>query len=312
MNVGGWMKFLLFGGALAGLWFVYDQFIAGSTVEDMARDYELEQHAEDFVKQTATAPSERDVHPVSGTAYTLDNYLPIASIPGQRIDHGYYQLYYSEKHEQAAWVAYRLTRDQLELPTVARTDDFRPDPMVASGSAQISDYQGSGYDRGHLVPAADRAYSDEAMSSTFYLSNASPQAIAFNRGIWKELEHQTRDWARAAGELYIVTGPVLQQQRYTRIGDNRVAVPKAFFKVLLDLREPEQKAIGFVMSNQAHEEPLDHFMRSVDEVEAITGIDFFASLPDEQEAQLERTYNASRWIYDEVRYKRRLVNQLKE
>ncbi len=104
------------------------------------------------------------------------------STTGQIVEHTYFTLSYSEDHEQAEWVYYELT-PMLINGTQARTDNFRPDPKVSTVSAQLSDYKGSGYDRGHLCPAGDMKLNKTAMSETFYLSNMSPQEASFNRGI---------------------------------------------------------------------------------------------------------------------------------
>ncbi|GAH82191.1 unnamed protein product, partial [marine sediment metagenome] len=126
------------------------------------------------------------------------------------IRHTAYTLKYKEKYEQAEWVLYKLTAERVK-GSYKRTNDFRPDPMVKTGSATLSDYKGSGYDRGHLAPAGDMKWSTTAMSESFYMSNMSPQNPGFNRGIWKKLEGQVRTWATDNEEIYIVTGPVLSE-----------------------------------------------------------------------------------------------------
>lgn len=235
---------------------------------------------------------------------TYQDFLPI-STTGKVIDHDYYTLSYSEEHEQAEWVAYET--DIHRLPkNVDRTDNFRQDRDISTGSASLDDYSGSGYDRGHLAPAGDMHFSREAMDRSFLMSNISPQESSFNRGIWRELEEQVRDWTRGYKHLYVVTGPVLTQRAKARIGDNYVAVPRAFYKVLLDYDEPELKAVGFVINNEKSDQPLDTYAMSVDEVEEITGLDFFHELPDNLEEKLERKYQVGRWPFDEERYRERI------
>ena len=212
--------------------------------------------------------------------------LPYASNPDEIIHHTGYSLLYSEEHEQPYWVAYLLTAEEI-AGDIDRTDNFRADSDIDTGSASLSDYRGSGYDRGHLAPAADMKWSLEAMKDSFYLSNMSPQAPGFNRGIWKQLEEWVRDQAGQCLELYVATGPVLTDGPYQTIGDNDVAVPKFYYKVLLDYTEPELKAIGFILPNQSSKQPLSVYAVSVDDVEAITGLDFFYLLDDAVEAQLE-------------------------
>ena len=151
------------------------------------------------------------------------NYLP-TSTTNQVVEHRYYTLSYSEKHEQAEWVAYYLTPYRVE-GGVERTDDFRKDPKVRTGSSSNADHEGSGYDRGHLAPAAAMAFSRTAMSQSFYLSNMTPQDPSLNRGPWRQLEKQVRQWARDKGKLYVVTGAVLNGVQ-DRIGPNNVSLPK--------------------------------------------------------------------------------------
>ena len=220
-----------------------------------------------------------------------------------------YALSYNEAHEQAEWVAYKLSGATLREPYVERTDDFRPDPAIATGSAHPNDYRHSGDDRGHLIPAADRAYSKLAMSETFLMSNISPQARQFNGGIWRELEELTREWAKDAGELYVVTGPLLDMEPKGVIGNNEVTIPGGYFKVLLDLEEPQLKAIGFVLPNTISYEPLYKFVATVDEVEALAGLHFFAGfLPEEVETELEAKADIDLWPLDKDKFRKLIEN----
>jgi len=226
---------------------------------------------------------------------------------GTLVYHQYYVLSYSEEHEQAEWVAYLLSRKRLEQPWVDRYDEFMEDSLVKSGSAHWRDYRNSGYDRGHLAPAADMAFNKEAMRESFYMSNISPQARHFNGGIWRELEELTRNWAKENEELYVVSGPVLSEPGKGRIGDCKVTIPTAFFKVLLDLREPELKGIAFWLPNEVSYQPLQEYALSIDEVEARTGIDFFPELmTGELETKLERDYEIELWRFSKKKYETRI------
>ncbi len=236
----------------------------------------------------------------------INDFLP-TSTTGEIIRHRNFTLSYSEKHEQAEWVTYTLTVEELNNYAPNRTNDFRADPSVRNGSATLKDYRGSGYDRGHLCPAADKSHSVEAVSETFLMSNMSPQEPGFNRGIWRELEAQVRDWSRVCKKMIIVTGPVLTKRAKKRIGEKkRLAVPRAFYKVLLDYEEPEKKAVGFIVPNEKSDKPISEYMVSVDDVEELTGLDFFPNLPEEEEKFLEHKYNPFRWIYDEERFQKRV------
>jgi endonuclease G len=202
------------------------------------------------------------------------------------IRHTGFSLLYNEKHEQASWVAYELTKDETNR-LVKRVNKFRPDPKVKSGTARDEDYKGSGYDRGHLAPAADMGWSVVTMTESFYYSNMSPQVPGFNRGIWKKLEEKVRDWAIENDAVYIVTGPILRDSLPT-MSSISLSIPEYYYKVILDYRAPVLKAIGFIMPNESSALPVMHYAVSIDEVEAITGIDFFHSLPDDQETELEK------------------------
>ncbi len=236
---------------------------------------------------------------------TYENFLPYYGNENL-INHEYYTLCYSEKHEQAEWVAYEMDVRRL-VKNAERSDSFRQDHDIPTGSAAVDDYYGSGYDRGHLVPAADMQFHPDAMYASFLMSNICPQVSSFNRGIWRELEEQVRDWTRGYKHLYIVTGPVLSKRAKARIGETTdITVPSAFYKVLLDYQEPELKAVAFVIPNEKSEKPLDYYAISVDEAEEITGLDFFADLPDRIEEKLESNYNVGRWPFDEERFKERV------
>jgi endonuclease G len=239
-------------------------------------------------------------------ATEVRNHLPDTRL-GTLVHHRYYSLSYSEQHEQAEWVAYKLTREMLDGPRVPRTDWFEEDPAVLSKSAHFEDYRSSGFTKGHLAPAADMAFSKEAMDETFLMSNISPQDRAFNNGIWRELEESTRDWARKHGHLYVVTGPVLENLFSQKIGRNQVSVPSAYFKVLLLDDFESSKGIGFIIPNTLSERPLSDYMVSIDDVEEITNLDFFKNiLTQSTEEKIESTFNSREWPFDLSRFDRRI------
>ncbi len=213
----------------------------------------------------------------------------------QIVKHSVYALGYAEKYEQPAWVAYRLTASMVS-GTNKREDNFRPDPGVATGSAVPEDYRGSGYDRGHLAPVADFKSSAKWMDETFFMSNMSPQLHEFNAGIWEKLESKTRGWARHNKTIFVVSGAILRDGLPTIGRYNKVAVPEMYYKVILDIREPERKAIGFIFRNEGTRKPLESFALSVDEVERQTGLDFFPKLPDDLENQLESQVAPAVWF----------------
>src|SRR5450759_1514716 len=215
-------------------------------------------------------------------ASTAQELLP-TSTTHQIVRHSYYTLSYSEKDEQAAWVYYELTPEMVRGKQ-KRTDDYRPDEKVTTKSAQLEDYRGSGYDRGHLCPAGDMKLNYESMTESFFLSKMSPQNKEFNDGIWNDLENKVRSWTLTKGKLYIVTAGVLTSN-LGKIGRDGVTVPKYFYKVLYDPRN--EKMIAFLLPNANSNKPLSDFVVTVDYVESLTGIDFFPALPDSLENNLE-------------------------
>lgn len=211
------------------------------------------------------------------------------------IHHTAFSLLYSEEHEQAIWIAYELTSEETNKQ-FDRSDKFIVDPAVKTSSATNADYKGSGYDRGHLAPAADMSWSNQTMQESFYYSNMSPQDPSFNRGIWKKLEELVRTWAVENNSLYVVTGPILSSGLST-IGPNNVSVPNYYYKVLLDYSQPEIKAIGFILPNRSNKGSLTEFAVPIDQVEAMTGLNFFPNLPDKVESMLESSICISCWSW---------------
>lgn len=223
-----------------------------------------------------------------------DFYLP-KSTTNELVKHKYYTLSYSEKHEQAEWVAYELKKNQLSYTNHQRPF-FEEDPEVETGSASWRNYKKSGYDKGHLCPAGDRRFSEEAFVETFYTSNISPQLNDFNAGIWNRLEQKTRYWASKYDGVYVVTGGVLSND-LKGIGKENVSVPKYFYKILLDNSRGEYKTIAFLMPHEDSERPLNNFVVSIDKIEKMTGIDFFPRLSDAIENKLEKSSDYKGWSF---------------
>ncbi len=256
----------------------------------------------------AATPTEMPARPTPAPekpaqSQVSESILPV-STTGEVVRHTWYVLSYNEDHEQAEWVAYELTRDRLNQNWSERPNSFRPDPDVRTESATPRDYSGSGYDKGHLCAAADMAFNDAAIDETFLMSNMSPQAPAFNGGVWRELEELTRDWARNFERLYVVTGPVLTQQPLGQIGFSKVSVPATYYKVLL---APEQhKAIAFVLPNAVSTKPVLEYAYSIDQVEKLTGLDFFPNTLKGLDEELEGSLDLDAWPINRKRYEERL------
>lgn len=205
-----------------------------------------------------------------------------------------FSLSYNEEYEQAEWVAYVLTCSETK-GKIKRTDNFREDERIMNGSANDQDYKRSGYDRGHLMPAADNSWDLTAMKESFLYSNMSPQEPSFNRGIWKELEEQVRDWACTFDSIYVVTGPIFTNNM-KRIGPNKVAVPPYYFKALLYYSSNKTEAIAFILPNEKSNKEIYQYVVTIDSLESKINFDLFYKLNDEFENTIESKYNLNFWF----------------
>lgn len=214
-----------------------------------------------------------------------------------------YVLSHNNLDKIPAWVSYHLTAAYVD-GTEARTDDFRPDEdLSAEERAELSDYRGSGYDRGHMAPAADmRGRGTQVVSESFLLSNMTPQIPAFNRGIWSRLESIVRKWAKSREEVWVITGPLFLDEddngniQYEVIGVNEVAVPPYFFKIIVSqVQGQTPEVIAFVLANRGSRRPLEDFLVSIDFIEEQTGLNFLDVLPDPIESQIESQRVVGLW-----------------
>ncbi len=226
---------------------------------------------------------------------TNEYFLP-TSTTGQIVHHEGYSLSYSEPHEQAEWVAYELKKSHLSKINFKRPY-FEIDKAVTTGAAHWRNYKKSGYDRGHLCPAADRKYSQSAHDETFLTSNISPQKHDFNSGVWNRLEQKTRYWASKYDGVFVISGGILKGNMRT-IGEEKVSVPNQFYKVLIDNNSGEPKVLAFLMPHKDSSKPLYEFVVSVDDIENLTGIDFFSELEDTVENRIEASSDYKNWSFN--------------
>jgi endonuclease G, mitochondrial len=222
----------------------------------------------------------------------LEKYIPSSKTNTEIVRHTAFILNYREEYELASWVLHKLVKEAA-YGREQRSNEFIPDRKVESGSAITQDYSRSGYDRGHLCPAGDFRHDKQLQDETFYMSNMAPQVPDFNRGIWNDLENKVRSWVKKRGELIIVTGPILKKGLPTIGRMNQIAVPEKFYKIIYD---PEnEEAIAFLFPNEGSVELVKSFTVSIDELETLTGIDFFAKLPDSLEQKIEVNNNVDDW-----------------
>ncbi|MBO4581446.1 MAG: DNA/RNA non-specific endonuclease [Bacteroidales bacterium] len=192
------------------------------------------------------------------------------------------------------WVAYELTAEETYGP-YKRDTAFMPDPCIRGKQASSLDYRGSGYDRGHMAPAADMKWNKQAMSECFYLSNICPQNHDLNSQAWERVEWMGRRIAQKYGRVYIVCGPLFYSNQHNTIGFHRIAVPDAFFKALLIPYNRSYSAIAFIMPNQTPDKHMKEYACTVDSAEAASGLDLFFQLEDEEECEIESDIIWKHW-----------------
>lgn len=202
-------------------------------------------------------------------------------------------LSFNPQYHIPNWVSWELTSDETS-GEVSRTNKFSADPEIPE-SAETWDYNYSGYDRGHMAPAGDMRWDREAMEQTFLMTNICPQVKSLNAGSWKNLEEKCRLWAQADSAIYIVCGPVIDGKPIEYIGDTRVYVPRRFFKVIISPYANPARGIGFIMPNGKVPGGMQACAVPIDSVESLTGHDFFASLPDDIEADVESQCDFHYW-----------------
>ena len=246
---------------------------------------------------------------MSQTAKTVVMYempAPLKDRPEQILKRKGYTVSYNSETKNPNWVAWHLTKSHTYGSFQRREEVFSEDESVKAPRATNNDYFNSRYDRGHMCPAGDNKWDKEAMTQSFLFTNICPQNHGLNKYEWNDLEIQCRDWAREYGAVDIVCGPLYSSKggRYKvgsshepqqkTIGRNKVWVPDAFFKVVL-CRQGRPKAIGFVYRNEGVKQLKTEAVRTVDEIEALTGIDFFPALDDDMENRIEASANLSDW-----------------
>ncbi|MCF6184518.1 MAG: DNA/RNA non-specific endonuclease [Bacteroidales bacterium] len=251
--------------------------------------------------------------------------LPKYSGDVEIVEHPAIILSYNEKYEQANWVAHIISKE-ITGKGFSRTNDFRPDPLVKTGSTEEKDfflkhlnsdssytYDGFGYDRGHLAPSADFRWNKEAMSESYFYSNMSPQLPDFNRGIWARVESFLREYvAENKHDLYVVTGGILTDNLpKVKRSIHKVSIPKELYKVAVDLEGNIPEGIAFLVPNEGSDYPVISFAVPIDSVEKITGINFFASLPDSIQDKFEKTTDIHHWQTKNRKNNRKPINRNK-
>ncbi|MDD4149406.1 MAG: DNA/RNA non-specific endonuclease [Bacteroidales bacterium] len=238
----------------------------------------------------------------------LDKGIPELLESEKLVCHSAYCLVYNEEHEMAKWVAHILSHEIVN-GNVSRTNDFREDSLILTGSSQEADYflkekqedgnykyEGFGYDRGHLAPSADFRWSGKALSESYYYSNMTPQLPDFNREIWADLESFLRAYIynNPNKDIYIVTAPVLKDDLPKQNRSvNNMSIPEWHYKIAVDFEN--EQGIAFLIPQKKTYDILETYVVSIDSIEALTGINFYPNLTQEQENKIESTVDISTW-----------------
>lgn len=251
---------------------------------------------------TSTVPPKSSTPPVSSTPIPKHEVVSYSSLHTPQFTttreehiatHTGYTVSFNSTHRIPNWVGYEMTRAKTKGDE-KRSNRFVPDPKFKAWTNVNADYTNSGYDRGHMAPAADMKWSPQAMAESFYFSNICPQHPDLNRRRWKDLEDKVRDWAVADSAIVVVCGPLIRDSSKS-IGKNLVTVPDGFFKVILSPYQSSPQAIGFLFNNERSVDPLHTYIVPVDSIESLTGLDFFSELPDSIEDLIESRVNKVYW-----------------
>lgn len=274
------------------------------------------------IMETIEEPKEEEQEPTlpspSFDASALEIPLAIKAFPEQMLVRINYTTSYNKETKCPNWVAWHLERDKTDGPCRRDGVPYYDDNFNVYGIGKINENIVKGCyivdlesgpprqelsdwnnmppntDHGHICPAADNRWSKAAMNQSFLLTNMCPQDRDLNGGDWAGLETRCRGWAKRFGEIFIAAGPIFYNGVSKSMGDNKVGIPDAFFKVILRL-EKGPKAIGFIFPNNGTRHELTDYMLSVDELEEITGFDFFHNLPDDIENEIEKVSNINEW-----------------
>lgn len=226
----------------------------------------------------------------------LEHVVIPSDLTNRMVEYEGFTVAFNSDAHQPNYVVWTLPLEHTDGP-YSRKDsgiDFMPDTRV-KGCATLADYKRSGFDRGHMAPAADNKWSKEAMKDCHYLTNMCPQDNRLNSGAWATVEKNARKWVQRHGTLVIVAGPVLSDRLTRTIGESEIPVPERFFKVILAPEANPPMGIAFIMPNSYVEGGAESTVASIDQVEAITGFDFFSALPDSVENEVERQNSLRKW-----------------
>jgi endonuclease G len=191
------------------------------------------------------------------------------------------EIAYSNRHHQAIYVKYKAVHSALNK-SIKRTNNFKVDYAVDS-TINLKSYKGSGYDRGHLKPAALSKTSKDEMKESFLMSNISPQKDRFNRVVWKKYEGYERKLLKKYGNSIIYTGTILSKGFPKKLKGSKISIPKAYFKSIL---LPDSSSVNFIVYHALKNGEVKEKFTTINQIEKQLGIDLFQGLPDSLETKL--------------------------
>ena len=201
---------------------------------------------------------------------------------------------YNKETKNPNWVSWKLVSDHTDGMFGRNMEVFYEDKRVSVPRSTPEDYKGSGYDRGHMCPAADNRWNPVAMRESFVMTNICPQDKDMNQNTWNEIEQLCRIWSREYGVIYIVCGPIYLNNEIRCIGRNKVTVPDYFFKVVLRTGE-DPVGIGFLCENASDLDREIVHLATINEVETITGFTFYNFLPDSIITRVKNDCQIGKW-----------------
>lgn len=247
-----------------------------------------------FSFMNATVVDSQETGP-SRPLFNIDVPSPLKKVSEQILYRKGYVVSYNKDTKLPNWVAWKLTAEHVNGEARRPGNAWHEDTDVPTPRANSFDYKGSGWTRGHMCPAGDNKWDSDAMYETFLYTNCCPQNSNLNTGTWNQIEISCRRWAEKYGEIYIVCGPVLFQQEHETIGDNKVVVPEAFFKVIVCLTDNNAKGIGFICRNTDGNRKKDLYVNNIKQVERVTGMTFFPHLPNAVKDKIKNRANIDDW-----------------
>ena len=223
----------------------------------------------------------------------LEEVIIPAGLAQQIKEYTGFTVCFNKDNHTPNYVAWELLGTEV-TNLVDRSDNFWQDTEI-EGCPAHRDYTGSGYDRGHMCPAADQKWSEEAMNDCFVMANMCPQDHQLNAGAWETLESKERTWAKRDSAIMIIAGPIYEETDTKRLGSIGVRVPSSYFKALLAPYVDSPRAIAFVYPNSPAPGNMKDYAMTVDQLEEILGYDLFSALPDDLENKIESEFSFTEW-----------------